>query len=204
MLKKSICFFLFVILSIPASSQTSDTKRQEAKLLFVGNSLTYYNNLPDLVKEEALKKNVHLDIDMIAFPNYALIDHWDDGKVQKRIQEGNYDFVLIQQGPSSQSYGREVLFDYGRRFKNLCDKNGARLTFFMVWPSQNHYATFNSVIKNHEDAAKAINAGICPVGKVWKTHFDATGDYSFYGPDGFHPSTKGSQVAAEVIVSCLF
>ncbi|MEM9362978.1 MAG: SGNH/GDSL hydrolase family protein [Bacteroidota bacterium] len=204
MLKKSICFFLFLLLWIPVSSQEGDTKQQEVKLLFVGNSLTYYNDLPDLVKQEALKKNIHLNVDMVAYPNYALIDHWDDGKVQKMIKEENYDFVLIQQGPSSQSYGREVLFDYGRRFKTLCDTNGAQLTFFMVWPSKNHFTTFDSVIKNHEDAAKAINAGICPVGKVWKTHFDTTADYSFYGSDGFHPSLKGSQAAAKVIITCLF
>ncbi|WP_422858449.1 SGNH/GDSL hydrolase family protein [Flagellimonas sp. S174] len=204
MLKKGICLLIFVLSVIPVKSQKAGVNSKHVKVLFIGNSLTYYNNLPELVKGKALQKDIRLDVDMIAYPNYALIDHWEDGKAQKMIKQEKYDFVLIQQGPSSQPYGREVLFDYGRRFKSLCDTYGGQLIFLMVWPSQNHYSTFDAVIKNHEDAVRTINAGICPVGKVWKKHFDSTNDYSYYGQDGFHPSLKGSQVAAEIIVSCLF
>jgi lysophospholipase L1-like esterase len=45
---------------------------------------------------------------------------------------------------------------------------------------------------------------LCPVGAVWKKHFDETKDYSYYGPDLFHPSQKGSEIAAKVIVDALF
>jgi lysophospholipase L1-like esterase len=74
----------------------------------------------------------------------------------------------------------------------------------MVWPSRQYYNTFDAVIKNHEDAAAMSNALLAPVGLVWKTHFDSTQDFSYYGADNFHPSLKGSQVAAEDIVESLF
>ena len=74
----------------------------------------------------------------------------------------------------------------------------------MVWPSKQYYHTFDNVIKNHHDVAEKYQAVLCPVGEVWKTHFDATQDFSYYGPDGFHPSQKGSESAAKIIVDSLF
>ncbi len=174
-------------------------------LLFVGNSLTYSNLLPQLVVKRA--KEAHdlvINAHTIAYGNYAIIDHWDDGVVQLEIASGQYDYVIIQQGPSSQAFGRQVLIEYGAKFKELCESNDTELVYFMVWPSRQYYHTFDGVIKNHEDAAAMNNALLAPVGQVWKRYFDSTQDFSYYGSDSFHPSLKGSQVAAEVIVNTLF
>ncbi len=173
-------------------------------VLFIGNSLTYSNDLPNLVKAKAKQKGVTIEIKMIAKPNYAIIDHWNDGEIQDEIATNKYDFVIIQQGPSSQPYGREVLIEYGEKYSELCKNNNAKLCYFMVWPSLTYYQTFEGVIKNYSDAASINNAILCPVGEVWKEHFDATNNFDYYGPDGFHPSLKGSEIAADVIVEYLF
>lgn len=173
------------------------------KLLFVGNSLTYTNNLPQLVKEVAEMKDVRIKIEVLAFANYALEDHWNDGKLQSLIANGNYDYVIVQQGPSSQADGKTMLLDYGARIKSLCTQHGAQLAFYMVWPARVNYHMFDGVITNYSLAATETNSILCPVGKVWKNHFDKTQDFSYYGPDGFHPSLAGSQRAAEVIFESL-
>ncbi len=184
----------------PASHESGDFS-----ILFVGNSLTYSNSLPQLVVERAKEANdLVINAHTIAYGNYAIIDHWNDGNVQKEIASGQYDYVIIQQGPSSQAYGRQVLIEYGAKFKELCESHNTELVYYMVWPSRQYYHTFDGVIKNHEDAATMNNALLAPVGQVWKRHFDNTEDFSYYGSDGFHPSLKGSQVAAEVIVNTLF
>ena len=77
------------------------------------------------------------------------------------------------------------------------------VSLFMVWPSKQNYHTFEGVIKNHSEAATANQAILCPVGQVWKAHFDSTNDFSLYDYDGFHPSLKGSKMAAKVIVDML-
>jgi hypothetical protein len=74
----------------------------------------------------------------------------------------------------------------------------------MVWPSLHYYHTFNGVIESYTLAANATSSILCPVGEVWKSYFDETEDFSYYGPDGFHPSLKGSNVAAQVIYESLF
>jgi len=185
-------------------SVTDDLSNTDYNILFVGNSLTYTNNLPELVKKEAKLKDLVIGTKMIAAGGYAILDHWVDGEVQKQIASKQFDFVILQQGPSSQAYGREVLIEYGKKIRDLCIENDAKLSYFMVWPSLDYYETFAGVIKNYQDAATINEAILCPVGKAWKQHFDLTGDFNYYGPDGFHPSLRGSQVAAEVIVASLF
>ncbi len=173
-------------------------------VLFIGNSLTYSNLLPALVAEESNNRGVRISTHMVALPNYALIDHWNDGLIQSQIATGNYDFVVIQQGPSSQPFGRSILIEYGQRIKELCDANGTQLAFFMVWPSLGYYETFDGVIQNYTDAAVMASSLLCPVGSQWKAYQDNTGDFSYYGPDGFHPSVGGSRFAATIIAQTLF
>jgi hypothetical protein len=173
-------------------------------VLFVGNSLTYTNNLPDLVKKEARKRGIVIKVTMIAYPDYALMDHWSDGDMQRLIASGKYTDVVVQQGPSSQSDGRAILLEYGRRIKELCDQHQVRLAFYMVWPARVNYQTFPGVIANYREAAEVTSSTLCPVGEEWKEYFDDTQDFSYYGPDQFHPSLKGSEAAARVIVDSLW
>lgn len=176
-----------------------------ASVLFVGNSLTYSNDLPKLVFDLTQARNQEIYTKMIAKPNYALIDHLEvDDKVADEIASQQYDIVVVQQGPSSLPESRALLFEGGRRFNTLCKASDTQLAFFMVWPARGAYHRFDAVIKNHTDVASELNAILCPVGQVWKNYFDLTGDYGYYGPDEFHPSLAGSQEAARIIVNSIF
>ena len=204
---KIIIVFLAIIIVNSSSYGQQSISNKNSKtvyhILFVGNSLTYSNNLPKLVKKSAKLKDVEIKTKMIAFPNYAIEDHWNDGQVQKLISSKKYDFIIIQQGPSSQNDGRKILIDYGEKYTKLCNLNNAKLCYFMVWPSLNYYHTFDGVIKNHRDAASINNSILLPVGEVWKEFIDSTNSLEYYSSDGFHPSLKGSQIAANVIVEYL-
>ncbi|MTI23271.1 SGNH/GDSL hydrolase family protein [Fulvivirga sp. RKSG066] len=194
-----IVLFSFVIFQCAGSCHAQATKR----LLFIGNSLTYTNNLPQLLEAQAKNKGFAFTTQTIAKPNYALIDHWQEGEIQKVISEGKTDFVIVQQGPSSQPYGRKLLIEYVKKLKKLCEQHNAQLVVFMVWPSQSYYHTFPGVIESHELAADKAKSLLAPVGKVWKSYFDSTNQYNYYGADGFHPSLEGSEVAAGVILSTI-
>jgi len=174
----------------------------ETNLLFIGNSLTYTNDLPDMVERLAGERGIKIVTQSIAYPNYALEDHWNDGCIQKLIASKKFDFVIVQQGPSSQEEGRVMLFEYGARINELCNSNGARLAFFMVWPAKANYHMFGGVISSYTNAALQADALLCPVGVNWKAQCDK-GDFSYYGPDQFHPSRTGSEMAARTILNTL-
>jgi hypothetical protein len=64
------------------------------KILFVGNSPTYTNDLPVLIAETGLKDGITITYTSLLFPNYSLEDHWNEGKVRKELQKGIYDIVI--------------------------------------------------------------------------------------------------------------
>ena len=205
--KLIILFYAFIITYSYSYSQqkiSNNRTKTDFNILFIGNSLTYTNNLPEIVNKSAKLQGIEINTKMIAFPNYAIIDHWNNGQVQKLITSKKYDYVIIQQGPSSQNNGREMLIEFGKKYSSLCKLNDTKLCYFMVWPSLNNYHTFDGVINNYKDAATINNSILLPVGEVWKDYFDKNNDFQYYSSDGFHPSLMGSQIAAKVIVEYLF
>ena len=214
-----LVFVAFLILSCSQSSDQAenividenpqddyvevDDPNADYRFLFIGNSLTSTNNLPRIVKEMYADLGIIISTRTIAPPGYGLEDHWNVGIIQPLINSNYYNYVIIQQGPSSQEYGRESLIEYGGRIAELCNSNDTKLAFFMVWPSVPYYHTFDGVIINYTDAATLSNAILIPVGRNWKYYIDQTGDYSYYGSDNFHPSVKGSEKTAENIIQTL-
>lgn len=197
-------YFFLCLTNLSCHKSADIIEDKKSTILFVGNSLTYTNNLPDLVKVFAKDKNKNIEVDMLALPNYALVDHLADGELQQKIKSKKYQYIVVQQGPSSQAEGRALLLEAAAVINELCIENDAQLAIFMVWPAYDNYYNFDGVIKNYTEAANINKAILCPVGKKWKEYIDATGDLSYYGPDLFHPSLKGSEEAAKIIYECIF
>ncbi|MBO3697205.1 SGNH/GDSL hydrolase family protein [Roseivirga sp. E12] len=174
------------------------------KVLFIGNSLTYSNDLPGIVEELAKDLGEHIDSQCICLPNYGLEDHWNDGLIQGLISKNKFDYVIFQQGPSSQSYGRSSLIDYGGKISKLAIENDAKPAYFMVWPSVQYYQTFEGVIKNHTDASQLNKVLLVRGGEVWKHFHENFEKLSLYQPDQFHPSVTGSFLMALVHIKVLF
>ncbi|WP_299465711.1 SGNH/GDSL hydrolase family protein [uncultured Microscilla sp.] len=169
------------------------------KILFVGNSLTYTNDLPSILKYIMGKFGKSATMISLCKPNYALEDHWNEGKVQALIKKRGIQYVIVQQGPSSQKYGRQSLVEYGQKLKRICDEAGASLGFYMVWPAKWYYHTFDGVIANYSHAAQVNQALLFPVGVIWKAYQKRYKKVKLYGTDNFHPSRAGSFLAALTI-----
>lgn len=102
------------------------------RILFVGNSLTYTNDLPALVSAIGTSKGQLVENEVLAKPGHALEGHWQEGCLQTMIESGHFDFVVTQQGPSSQTDGATSLLEFGKRIRELCDAHDTKLAFFMV------------------------------------------------------------------------
>lgn len=194
-MKKQVLILLVLCLGFQLHAQ---------KILFIGNSLTYANDLPLILEEIGNNYNKKISTEMICYPNYAIVDHLEEGTVQVKIATESYDYVIIQQGPSSQEEGRNMLIHSGEVLSTLCKKHNTKLGYYMVWPSKRHYFTFDKVIKNHTEAAKMNQALLFPVGKYWKEYNTLKTNTSLYDKDLFHPSKAGSFFAALILFKKLY
>ena len=216
MRKLIVCIFLLTMISCSKNSNDTDLVENDIdeiieaeifdpnadyQLLFIGNSLTIENNLPLLVKN--LGEEMGISCIAEVGSGFALEDHWDIGLIQFEISSNFYDYVILQQGPSSQADGRASLIEYGGRIAQLCSTIDTQLAYFMVWPSLTYYETFDGVITNYTDAANINNAINCNVGQIWKHHMEGSSNFPYYGIDGFHPSLEGSTLAAQIIIQRL-
>jgi len=168
------------------------------RVLFVGNSLTYYNDLPQTIA--AMAKAVGeepLVYRSVAKPDYALEDHWYDG-IANNIRNGGWQLVVMQQGPSSLLANQEFLREWTVRLDSVSRSVGARSALYMVWPSVDFLTSFIAVRTSYRNAAVAVDGMFIPAGEAWQTTWAADSSFRFYDVDGFHPSPLGTYMAALV------
>ena len=175
----------------------------DARVLFLGNSLTYTNDLPFLVRtiaEAAGHTFVHATV---ARPNYSLEDHWNTGG-RDLVLNAEADFVIMQQGPSSLPENQEYLRTWTERFGPVIAEAGGTPALYMVWPDDTRLHAFDDVRDAYEGAAVSVGGLFIPAGDTWRAAWDAGLTRPLYGPDGFHPSGLGSAIAALAIVRAIF
>lgn len=175
----------------------------EYAILFVGNSLTFFNNLPIMV-ERLLETSAigPTFVSMAAFPNYGLQDHWIDGRARAAIAAGGWEVVVMQQGPSA-TEGRPSLLEYSERFAPEIRAGGGEPALYGVWPARVREFDFPGVSESYSMAAERVNGLFFPAGDAWLRAWEANPDLQLYGPDQFHPSTLGSYLAALVMYEVL-
>ena len=177
---------------------------QGLRVLFLGCSLTYANDMPLLVQAFARATGVPLDVAMVARGGASLEDQWNGGEALRRIQAGGWSFVVMQQGPSSLPESREILRDYTRRFAGPIRKVGARPALNMVWPDRGRLAWFDEVRTSYALAAEEVDGMLIPAGEAWRAVWRRDPRAPLYRKDGFHPSPAGSFAVALSIFGMLY
>lgn len=175
----------------------------DIRVLFLGNSLTYSNDLPLLVQTVAEAAGHSLAHGTVARPNYSLADHWNSGGADA-VLAARADVVIMQQGPSSLPQNQEHLRGWAEQFAPVIEEAGGRPALYMVWPDDTRLEAFDDVRDAYEGAAEAVEGLFIPAGDSWRAAWDAGLTRPLYGPDGFHPSRLGSEIAALAIVRALF
>ncbi len=171
------------------------------KVLLVGNSLTYENDLPALLEALADSAGVEdLYVKMVAFPNYALEDHYVQGEAIREIRKGGWKFVVMQQGPSAQLSSREHLVYWAGILAAEIRAAGAVPAFYAVWPASNRMFDFPGVHASYDLAATTTNGALIPAGEAWQAAWRLDASLPLYGGDGFHPSQQGTYLAALVML----
>jgi hypothetical protein len=175
----------------------------DVRILFVGNSLTYVNDLPGLVETIAEVAGHSVETQVAASPNFGLGDHWGTG-TPRLIREMRPDIVILQQGPSTLASSQAYLREWTDSLARVIREVGAQPALLMVWPPDDPQYSFGAVLASYRAAAQDVDGIFIPAGVSWLEAWKQDDRLRLYGPDGFHPSPLGSVVAALTVVRTLF
>ncbi|MET0555604.1 MAG: SGNH/GDSL hydrolase family protein [Vicinamibacteria bacterium] len=173
------------------------------RVLFVGNSLTEGNALPAMVEALARAAGQPLAVEAVTFGGFSLEDHWNRGDARRAIARGGFRFVVLQQGPSSLADSRANLVEWTRRFGEEIRRAGARPALYSVWPESARASVFADVTRSYAEAAASVDGLLLPVGEAWRAAWRREPSLALYGSDGFHPTPRGTYLAALVIAARL-
>lgn len=183
-------------------------------VLFVGDSLTYVNNLPALYSAIAQSKGVCVAAAMVASGGESLKNHWESGDVVKALRMRRWDFVVLQdQTTFGEVYlvnGRAHVHDasnffiYGRKLVERIRAAGAVPVLFLPWtPKEMDPRDAAFVRWAYESFGLKEQIKVVPVAYAWKGASKYASLPTLYLPDGTHPTAAGSYLAAALFVACL-
>ena len=197
---------------------------QQTKVLFIGNSYTYVNDLPQLLKDLALSYGDTIITDQSTPGGAQLIQHASNTTTLNKINAQDWDFVVLQeqsQKPSfSPSQVQNDVYPYAKALNDSIKANYSctETVFYMTWGRKNGDAsncasyppicTYNGMQQrlreSYMEMADSNKATTAPVGVAWKNVRDSFPTIELYQPDESHPSLHGSYLAACVFYCTLF
>ena len=175
----------------PMEVQWSDGLR----IMFVGNSITYWHDTPSIVA--ALVDSAGIGADTVASATHggwSLRDHWNFGRASEMIATGGWDVVVLQGAGGSQ----DSLLKYAQLFGQQASRVGARTALFMPNPNDSHIEFTDQIAAAYTDVARQINAVLLPVALAWREVLARDSTIQLYS-DAVHPNLAGSYLAGLVI-----
>ena len=189
-----------LLLGPGCSPATSSETPPGDSMLFVGNSLTYTNDLPAMVERVANAAGGSVRVGMAAGPDMAVIDHTVAGSdAIARIGERDWAYVVLQQGPTPPGICRDTLVIAAMRLAPRIREAGGRPVLFLPWTRRTVPQSLPWAGESATAAARAVGGAVVPVGMAWKNALDRDRELPLYGGDGYHPAPAGTLLAALTI-----
>lgn len=212
--------FLFLLLIISTFCFSQQTK----SALFLGNSYTQYNSLPQLVKNLAIAHGNNLLIDSYTPGGYTFQGHSTNTTSLNKIKAQAWDFVVLQEQSQIPSFPPSQVqtdcYPYAAILNDsiLANNPCTEPLFYMTWGRKNGDAsncgfyppicTYDGMqqrlTESYLELAEDNNASVAPVGVAWKQVRTLYPTINLYNPDESHPSLEGSYLAACVIYVSMF
>lgn len=199
----------------------------QTRVLFIGNSYTAVNNLPQLTADCALSigfAGFPMEIASSTPGGTTFQVHTTNTTSQSLINQGNWDYVVLQEQSQLPSFPDAQVavecFPFAATLNEqiLAADSCTETIFYMTWGRQNGdasncaswppvctYEGMDSLLNlRYRQMAIDNDAILSPVGAVWKYIRTNYPEINLYAADGSHPSLEGTYAAACSMVSVIF
>lgn len=216
MISRNLGIVLLMLFQFSLSAQT--------RVLFVGNSYTAANNLPQLFSDLSASLGESVQTAMNTPGGYTFQLHSSDATTLSLIQSQAWDFVVLQEQSQRPSFppaqvAVEVL-PYARQLDSLILLNNpcTETVFYMTWGRKYGDAsncaawppvcTFSGMQQQLRQAYLQMgndnNALVAPCGMAWQQSWTTDSSINLWVSDNSHPSVEGSYLAACVFYATIF
>ena len=210
-----ITVFTLLVLATGLFCEAIPSKPRQIRVLFVGNSYTYFNNLPEIFTKLAEAGHQAAVVASMEAPGgWRLKDHWEKGAALKALHEDKWNFVVLQeQSTLGVNYflqgrpriaGDELFRPYARRWAAEARKTGAVPVFYLTWARKATPEDQAALNYFYTRAARENGAAVAPVGIAWTQVRKEQPELELYYQDGSHPSPAGSYLAACTLYAAIF
>jgi hypothetical protein len=198
------------------------------QVLFLGNSYTFYNDLPGLLKTLADKEGAKVATGEVLKGGQTLgagsNAHSIDSESLTKLQASPWDVVVLQeqsQIPTIPAFMKNTMVPGANKLsKHLKQANScAKVVLFLTWGRKaggkqcagtqcsadfkNFDQMQDALTAAYLEVAKQVGGAVVPVGEAWRAAIKAGAPDLFDG-DGSHPSKVGSYLAALTFYAALF
>jgi len=175
-----------------------DKAEKTLRLLFIGNSHTFFNDMPLMVQRRAREAGFDCSAVMIAHGGWYLAQHAEEPDVRFNILYGGYDYIVLQE--HAHPFGPEEKYFSGiAKLGEFIRKTDSVPVIYETWAQKKEPGIQSHMNEVHRQAAEKIGALVAPVGEKWWEYKNSRPDLELYWSDGAHASPAGSDFAAEQI-----
>lgn len=198
--------------SATASKEPDQPKAKSLKVLFIGNSQIYYNDLPRTVEalaESAPAEQPRIRADRFVSGGASLERLWNagmgKGTARGKIMEEKWDYVIVQEIYNAKAENFNM---YAPLFHELIKTNGSKTVLFCTASVSPMYPKgFQELYDMHIAMGKKLHVPVAAAGKAWLSYWgdNPTADQrlGLYDPDKAHPGKKGSYIYACTLYAVL-
>ncbi len=213
-MKKSALILMTLVLTVWSHGQDS------ISVLFIGNSYTYANDLPNTARLLAESKGKQLTVGSKTNGGYTFQNHCNDPLTWAAMHQQNWDVVVLQAQSQEPSFPDDQVDSGTIPFaKQLADSVAAinpcsNVLYYMTWGRENGdpqwapistFAGMNERLYNaYMRMADTTESMVAAVGATWKYVRDNHPGIQLYVADGSHPSVAGTYLVACTFYTSLF
>lgn len=216
---RQLILFSIVLTIFLVSCGLLGGSQDQVEVLFIGNSYTASNGLPDMFERLAEEGGHGVRAEMVAPGGWRFADHvastGPSGTIE-RIKGRAWDYVVLQEQsviPSLAGTREREMYPAARGLYSEVNAIGAETIFFMTWgrrdglPSEGH-PDFSSMQRALEEGylqiGNELNVPVAPVGIAWWKGLQGSPDLDLWVADGSHPTRVGTYLAACVFYAVIF
>ncbi len=207
---------LILFSALPLWSQEPGAYEKDAlRVLFIGNSYTYFNNLPEMLAKLAeaghQKKIIYA---MVAPGGLRLKDHWTRTETRTALSTGKWDYVVLQDqstlGTNYYFEGKpriptdELFHPYAMDFAKAIKDANAIPVFYLTWARKKVPEDQSALNAAYMRATRETKSILAPAGLAWAAVEENDPAINLFYKDGSHPSPAGTYLNACVFYATIF